>query len=217
MKAPKNICQFFFNCSTAIVLSASLRADVLVHAICCQQPLQQNRCLPWHLSGSLCLVHYLLNVEFLFLFLIPVHETSPTKRLTFVSIRQKLNTSLRKSAKQNTSLFFSVLWFLISASNKKKGKKRKKRKVSHLRCVWGNGNCHNVSQGFCVNRVCWQRLSVENCTAKRTQSASPLLKNSSPQTSFSFKGKKDSVAHSSKDLTTNHYGAAIIDQQSPGN
>lgn len=45
----------------------------------------------------------------------------------------------------------------------------------------------------------------------------PLLKNSSPQTSFSFKGKKDSVAHSSKDLTTNHYGAAIIDQQSPGN
>lgn len=103
-----------------IVLTASLRTDVLEHAICCQQPLRQNRCLPWHLSGSLCLVHYLLNVEFLFLFLIPVHETFPTKRLTFVSIRQELNASLRKSAKQNISLFFAVLWFLISASSKKK-------------------------------------------------------------------------------------------------
>lgn len=107
-----------------IVLAASLHTDVLVHAICCQQPLRQNRCLPWHLSGSasksLCLVHYLLNVEFLFLFLIPVHEMFPTKSLTFVSIRQKLNASLRKSAKHNISPFFPpVFSFLIPASKKK--------------------------------------------------------------------------------------------------
>lgn len=120
LKATKNICQLFFNCSTLIVLTASLRTDVLVHIICCQQPLRQNRCLPWRLSESLCLVHYLLNVEFLFLFLIPVHETFPTKRLTFVSIRQELNASLRKSAKQNTSLFFAALWFLILVSSKKR-------------------------------------------------------------------------------------------------
>lgn len=177
-----------------IVLAASLHTDVLVHAICCQQPLRQNRCLPWHLSGSaskrLCLVHYLLNVEFLFLFLIPVHEMFPTKSLTFVSIRQKLNASLRKRAKQNISLFL-FRFFLHFLS-------RRQKKKSHLRCVWGNGNCHVSDGAFVLTGHVGRTHQWKIAQQREHNQPLDFLKTAQPKRASLLRGKKDSVAHSSK-------------------
>ncbi len=65
----------------------------------------------------------------------------------------------------------------------------------------------------CVGRAYqWKIAQQEN-------NNQPLhfLKTAHPKQASLLRGEKDSVAHSSKDLTTNHYGVAIIDQQSPGN
>lgn len=56
--------------------------------------------------------------------------------------------------------------------------------------------------------------------AQQREHNQPLcfLKTAHPKPASLLRVKKTpSDAHSSKDVTTNHYGAAIIDQQSPGN